>query len=103
MIQFNFTPTLPEKQESGDFVEEAKLQKTEGTCWCCGHTGPDVSLHMVYIGGQGNVMRPECDNRPECWVRQDWGKACVFDGVTYCPAGKLCESCETFMEARDGR
>ena len=91
---------LPESQTVGDFVEEKKIQISGRTCWCCGHTGPEVSLHMVYIGGQGNVWRPECDNRPECWVRQGWGKVCLFDGATYCGMGKLCEKCEIFQEAK---
>ncbi|OBW62613.1 MAG: hypothetical protein A9183_06895 [Dehalococcoides mccartyi] len=42
---------------------------TELTCFHCGHTGSDVHAIYSYIGGQGDVRIPFCDDDKECWKR----------------------------------
>ncbi|AII58705.1 hypothetical protein ASJ33_05440 [Dehalococcoides mccartyi] len=43
----------------------------ELTCSHCGHTGSDVHEVNSYIGGQGYVEIPLCDDGKECWKRWD--------------------------------
>lgn len=39
----------------------------ELTCSHCGHTGSDVHEVNSYIGGQGYVEIPLCDDGKDCW------------------------------------
>ena len=39
------------------------------TCHNCGHTGKDVGWHLGYVGGQGLVKRPECNDILACTKR----------------------------------
>ena len=72
------------------------------TCSGCGHTGSEVAMYQVYIGGQGEVLRPECTNKAECWVRMGWGKICSFT-EEYCPIGKSCLDCEVLAEYKEAQ
>ena len=43
-------------------------------CCLCLHEGTDrepVVMRTVYVGGKGDVLRAECTNRIECWLRID--------------------------------
>ena len=42
------------------------------TCCHCGHQSEDVENFTIYVGGQGNVVRAECVNQPDCLSRQGW-------------------------------
>ncbi len=39
------------------------------TCSHCGHCGPDVQMRLVYVGGQGDVLLPQCADIQTCWKR----------------------------------
>jgi len=43
--------------------------KVKRTCQHCGHRGYDVSLHLFYVGGEGEVIRIYCDDGKACWKR----------------------------------
>ena len=40
-------------------------------CSHCGHEGTDVVMKTKYVGGQGWVTSPECDDTRACWSRWD--------------------------------
>ena len=41
----------------------------ELTCEHCGHQGTDVHMEKSYVGGQGYVIQPRCDDERACWLR----------------------------------
>ncbi len=51
-------------------------------CFHCGACSDDVHYHGIYVGGQGQVFEPSCDNVQACWQR--WERK-VKDGTLRLP------------------
>ena len=41
------------------------------TCLNCGIKNKEVKMKYVYIGGQGDVRYPYCQDETNCWKRRD--------------------------------
>jgi len=51
-------------------------------CHHCGHTGDDVQPTYAWVGGQGDTLRPECQDLGNCWRRWHTREEAELEKIT---------------------